>query len=302
MECFYYIDQYEVTIIMTYKNDASYDTELYKNLKIHCEKCFGFCCVALYFSASEGFPTDKDAGKPCINLQQDFKCAVHKDLRQTGLKGCTAYDCFGAGQKVAQDTYSGCSWKSNPEISKQMFDVFLVMKKLHEMLWYLAEARRLHHDNVIKEEVNCIIRDTLELTNLDANSLLKLDLVSHRSRVNSLLSKTSELIRNKASGGQKNTLKQRKKIAGRLDLIGANLKKINLRGADLRGAFLIASDLSNVDLSGADLIGADLRDADIRGANLSNSLFITQAQINSAKGDLSTKLPISLVHPSHWNI
>jgi uncharacterized protein YjbI with pentapeptide repeats len=86
---------------MTYENRFKYDKELHENLKIDCQKCFGFCCVALYFSASEGFPTDKDAGKPCINLQSDFNCAVHKNLRQKGLKGCTAYDCFGAGQKVA---------------------------------------------------------------------------------------------------------------------------------------------------------------------------------------------------------
>jgi len=47
-------------------------------LKINCKKCFGLCCVALYFSASEGFPTDKDVGKPFINLQSDFTCSVHK--------------------------------------------------------------------------------------------------------------------------------------------------------------------------------------------------------------------------------
>ena len=65
------------------------------NLRSDCGKCFGLCCVALYFSASEGFPTNKDAGKPCIYLKPDFSCVVHKDLRKKGLKGCTAYDCFG---------------------------------------------------------------------------------------------------------------------------------------------------------------------------------------------------------------
>lgn len=286
---------------MKYNNEVEYNKELYKNLKVDCAKCFGFCCVALYFSASEGFPTDKDAGKPCINLQQDFKCAVHKDLRQKGLKGCTAYDCFGAGQKVAEVTYDGRDWRSNSEIASEMFDVFLIMRQLHEMLWYLAEAHRLHYDNTIKEEISNIINETVKLTNLDANSLRRLDLVVHRNKVNSVLSRTSEILRNKARRGKKSTLKRKKMIAGRLDFIGANLKSINLVGEDLRGAFLIAADLKGVDLSGADLIGADLRDADIRGANLSNSLFITQTQINSAKGDSNTKLPISLVHPKYWD-
>ena len=100
----------------------------YCNLQADCEKCFGLCCVALYFSATEGFPVNKDAGKPCINLQDDFRCSVHKNLKKKGLKGCIAYDCIGAGQKVAQVTYGGHDWKQNPESAKQMFDVFIIMR------------------------------------------------------------------------------------------------------------------------------------------------------------------------------
>lgn len=286
---------------MSYKDEGKYDKELYESLRVDCEKCFGFCCVALYFSASEGFPIDKDAGKPCINLQSDFKCAVHKELREKGLKGCTAYECFGAGQKAAQVTYEGCDWRNNPKTAKQMFDVFLVMRQLHEMLWYLTEALKVQYDSGIKEEISYMISETMGITNLDADSLIELDIVSHRNKVNALLSKTSELVRNRARRGQKTTLKRKNTIVGRLNLIGSDLKKVNLKGEDLRGAFLIAADLREVDLSGADLIGADLRDADIRGANLTNSIFITQAQINSAKGDSNTKLPISLNRPTYWD-
>ncbi len=290
-----------MTISMSYKDEGKYDKESYEGLRVDCEKCFGFCCVALYFSASEGFPIDKDAGKPCINLQSDFKCAVHKDLREKGLKGCTTYECFGAGQKVAQVTYEGRDWRNNPKTAKQMFDVFLVMRQLHEMLWYLTEALRVQCDSCIKEEISCMISETMGITNLDADSLIELDIVSHRNKVNVILSKTSELVRVKACKGQKTTLKRKNTIVGRLNLIGSDLKKVNLKGEDLRGAFLIAADLRGVDLSGADLIGADLRDTDIRGADLTNSIFITQAQINSAKGDSNTKLPISLIRPSYWD-
>lgn len=277
-----------------------YIKEVNSTLKVDCEKCFGFCCVALYFSASEGFPIDKEAGKPCINLQQDFKCSVHKNLRKKGLKGCTAYDCFGAGQKVATYTYKGESWINNPQKSKEMFDVFLVMRQLHEMLWYLTEAFRIQWDNSIRENIITIVDETITITNLDAKSLLALDIIPHRFKVNDLLLKTSKMLRSKTNKTGKSSLKNKKRMVGRLNLIGADLKRTRLVGEDLSGALLIAADLKEVDLSGADLIGADLRDADLKMADLSKSLYITQAQINSAKGDSNTKLPITLVRPSHW--
>lgn len=285
---------------MTLENEDKLN-DLYNALKVDCQKCFGFCCVALYFSASEGFPQDKDAGKPCINLQSDFKCLVHNNLRQKGLKGCTAYDCFGAGQKVAQDTYGGHNWRENPESASEMFDVFLVMRQLYEMLWYLSEGLRVQCDHKIKEQINHMINETLQLTNMSSDSLIRLDLISHRNKVNTLLATTSESIRNKERKGIKSTLKRNKLIAGRLNLIGSDLRKNNLRGEDLRGALLIAANLQGVDLCGADLIGADLRDTDLRGADLSKSIFVTQAQINSAKGDSNTKLPISIIRPRYWD-
>jgi len=286
---------------MTYQNRANVDKKLYKNLRVDCEKCFGFCCVALYFSASEGFPTDKEAGKPCINLQPNFSCAIHKNLREKGLKGCTAYDCFGAGQKVAQVTYGGQDWKQDQDSAKQMFEVFLIMRQLHEMLWYLTEALTIQTNSTIQDELSYMVSETERLTDLNTNSIIGLDVAAHRDKVNSLLQQTSELVRTKARIGQKNTLKRKKTIAGRLDCFGADLRKTNLRGADLRGAFLIAADLRGADVSGADLIGADLRDANIRGANLTDSMFITQSQINTANGDSNTKLPISLARPRYWD-
>jgi uncharacterized protein YjbI with pentapeptide repeats len=285
---------------MTYQNGIKNDKELYEMLKVDCEKCFGLCCVALYFSASEGFPTDKVAGVPCINLQADFRCTIHKDLMQKGLKGCIAYDCFGAGQKVAQATYNGQDWRDNPKIAEQMYDVYLIIRQLHEMLWYLVEAQRVQADRIILNEISNMIGELDCLTNQEIASLLELDIEANRTAVNVLLSKTSELIRVKACKGKKTALKGTRKIAGRRNLIGSDLRKTNLIGEDLRGVLLIAANLNGVDLSGADLIGADLRDTDLRGANLLNSIFLTQAQINAAKGDTNTKLPVSLIRPAHW--
>ena len=66
------------------------------------------------------------------------------------------------------------------------------------------------------------------------------------------------------------------------------------------GALLIRADLREADLTRADLLGADLRDADVRGSLLEQSWFLTQAQLNTARGDGSTQIPAHLTRPGHW--
>lgn len=270
------------------------------NLRADCENCFGLCCVALYFSASEGFPVDKDAGQPCLNLQPDFRCCVHKSLWKRGLKGCIAFDCFGAGQKVSQVSFGGRDWREVSDSGKQMFKVFLIMRQLHELLWYLTEALTLQPSRPIHGELSSLLEATERLTHLSPDSLLELDVAVHRADVNTLLLKTSELVRAEARRGQKAYSGRQKTFSRGADLIAADLRKIDLRGANLRGAYLIAADLRGTDLSGTDFIGADFRDTDLRGADLTQSIFLTQAQLDAAKGDTSTRLPLSLTRPTHW--
>lgn len=270
-------------------------------LQADCEKCFGLCCVALYFFASEGFPTDKDAGRPCLNLQSDFSCGVHKSLRERGLKGCTAYDYFGAGQKVAQVTFGGHDWRQAPGSAKQMFEIFVIMRQLHELLWYLTEALTLQPARPIYGVLGAALDETERLTHLGPDALMKLDVAAYRAGVNFLLLQTSELVRTEARHGQNANAGRLRRLSRGADLIGADLRKTNLRGANLRGAYLIAADLRGVDLSGTDVIGADFRDVDLRGADLAESIFLTQGQINVAKGDASTKLPASVTRPAHWS-
>ena len=54
----------------------------------------------------------------------------------------------------------------------------------------------------------------------------------------------------------------------RLDLHGANLRKVDLSGADLSWANLCKVDLSEANLYGANLCGANLCKVDLSGANL----------------------------------
>lgn len=274
--------------------------DLDKILSINCDKCFGLCCVALYFSKSEGFPTDKEAGKPCVNLNNDFRCKVHEDLREKGLKGCIAYDCFGAGQKVAESTYKRESWRDNPNKKKEIFDVFVVMRQLYEMLWYLKEAYRINKDETMRNNIETEILEIISLTNMDGTSLLNIDINEYRKKVNPLLRITSEGLRKRNYRGSNSKVKRSKMIAGRLNLMGSNLRNKNLVGEDLSGALIIAADLRESDLSYVDVLGADFRDADLSGANLEKAIYLTQGQVNSAKGDSDTKLPESLKRPIHW--
>lgn len=83
--------------------------------------------------------------------------------------------------------------------------------------------------------------------------------------------------------------------------MGGTFRSRQLCGANLRGAYLIAADLRGSDLTGADLLGADLRDARLDGADLSQALFLTQPQVNAARGNSATALPAEISRPGHWH-
>lgn len=262
-------------------------------LRADCASCFGLCCVALTLTRSADFAIDKDAGEPCGNLQEDFRCGIHTELRTRGFPGCTVYDCFGAGQKVSRETFDGQDWRGAPRTARQMFQVFPVMRQLHELLWYLTEALSLEAARPLHGEIRRTLEETERLTRVPADAFSDLDVAGHRDTVAELLLRTSQLVRATAPC-------RKKRDRRGADLMGARLKDADLRGADLRGAYLIAADLTGADLRLADLIGADFRDADLSGADLTGSLFLTQAQLNAAKGDAATKLPPSLRRPAHW--
>ncbi|KMS66255.1 oxetanocin A resistance protein [Streptomyces leeuwenhoekii] len=262
-------------------------------LRGDCARCFGLCCVALPFAASADFAKDKKAGTPCPNLRDDHRCGIHARLRQQGYTGCTVYDCFGAGQRVSQITFGGRDWRSGPpEHARRMFDLFPVVRQLHELLWYLTEALTLPAARPVHADLRRARLRTERLADGTPEELAALDVAAHRQEVNVLLLRTSELVRAGTRG--------RKKNRRGADLMGARLRGADLRGADLRGALLIAADLTGADLRGADLIGADLRDTDLTDADLTGAFFLTQPQLNAARGGAGTRLPESVARPAHW--
>lgn len=269
-----------------------------KGLTADCTKCFGLCCTALNIAASSDFATDKKAGTPCPHLHRDFQCEIHKILREKGFKGCTVFDCLGAGQKVSQGTFNGQSWRKHPEIAQKMFRVFPIMEQLYEMIAFIAEALTYDVSESLQRKLNKQLEKLQSLTDMGPDRLLSLDITSCRLPVNELLLETSEYIRTELSS-KVFGIKKGKNCRG-IDWIGKNLAGKDLRTTDFRGAYLIAADLQNTDLRGADFIGADLRDANLNGANLSSSMFLTQMQINSAIGNDKTLLPAYIQTPSHW--
>jgi len=241
-------------------------------LKADCGRCFALCCVVPAFSRSADFAMDKPAGQACPNLREDFGCGIHDRLRSKGFSGCTAYDCFGAGQQVAQVTFGGRDWRSSPSLKDRMFAVFPVMGRLHELLYYLTEALSVPAAASLRATIQADIDELAGLTGLDADALLALDLQPYWRRADEILTRVSSLARAGLRG------KDRRGA----DLIGADLRGQDLRGANLRGARLIRADLRGADLRLADMIGADLRGADLRGTDLTGALFLTQSQLAAA--------------------
>lgn len=257
-----------------------------------CSRCFALCCVALPFSASADFAFDKGAGDPCRNLRADFTCGIHARLRPEGFPGCTAYDCFGAGQQTSQVVFAGQDWRSAPRTARTMFEVFPVVRQLHELRWYLAQARARIQTGPSLRELEALDGRLRSIASGPPAAVGACDTAALRSEVDVLLVGVSELVRRAAPGA-------RADLRG-ADLMGRDLRRRDLRGAHLRGAYLIGADLRSVDLDGADLLGADLRGADLAGARLSGSLFLTRGQVGTADGDLTTSLPPELDRPGHW--
>lgn len=243
-------------------------------LTADCGSCAGLCCVAPAFAKSSDFAIDKPAGKACPHLAGDFRCEIHTRLAPRGFAGCTVFDCFGAGQRIIQETFAGQDWRSAPELAGPMFATLPVMRQLHELMWYLTEALKLDAARRLHPRLRAALAETDRLAAGTPSELRALDLDAYRGKVNPLLQRASELAR----GG----VRSRRTDHRGANLIARRMRGADLRGASFRGALLIGADLRDADLRWADFTGADLRGADLRGADLTDALFLTDAQLRAA--------------------
>jgi hypothetical protein len=271
-------------------------------LAADCASCTGLCCVALAFARSSDFAFDKAAGEECVNLADDFRCRIHPQLRERGFKGCTVFDCFGAGQHVTRHTFAGASWRDDGVVRSEMFAVFPIVRQLHELLWYVREALAMPAAAPLHPALRDSWRSVAAAADSEPAAIIGLDVDALRDPAAALLREAARLTRE--SGPQADPRARLRVARSRLvpgaDLLGADLRRADLRGAELRGALLIAADLREADLAGAELIGADLRDAQLHGARLDRAIYLTQPQVDAARGDSRTLLPRALRRPSHW--
>jgi hypothetical protein len=260
------------------------------DLRADCSRCAGLCCVVPAFVRSSEFAIDKPSGIACPNLAAPeaghFRCSIHAELAERGFRGCTVYDCFGAGQRVVQGHFGGREWVSTPQERAAMFATFEVVERLHELLWYLGDVLERPAAAALRSELEGL-RDAVERAAAEPEGA---DVVRHQARADVLLGEASALVRRPAGPDLRGS-----------DLAGLDLRDRDLVAASLRGAVLIAADLRGVDLGEADVLGADLRGADVRGADLRSVLFLTQFQVNAARGDAHTLLPDLLVRPGRWD-
>ncbi len=282
-----------------------------------CASCFGLCCVAHGFKASASFAFDKLPGRPCPNLLADFGCGTYRTLRQQGFSGCTAYSCYGAGQRVSQEIFQGTDWRRAPETAESMFRALPVMRQLHQLMWFVTEGLDRCSPGAEHRQLLELLAVTERLA-AQGGEMSWGDVDDHCLNGEMLLGQVSATIRAAAVDGDRPTafsspdniadLSLAKFRGANLrgadlrgaDLRGADLRGADLRGADLWGAVLCSADLSGADLRWADLMGADLGGANLADARLSAAIFLTQSQLELAKGNARTILPESLQTPAHW--
>ena len=172
-------------------------------LLLTARHCFGLCCVVPAFSRQRGLRDRQGPGScPAPISRRTFAARIHPRLRQQGFAGCTVYDCFGAGQQVSQVTFGGQDWRRAPETAEQMYEVFPIVRALHELLWYLTEALTLPAAAAIHGELRLALEETERLAGKTPDALLGLDVAAHRDKVNALLIRTSDLVRAAVRGGR----------------------------------------------------------------------------------------------------
>ena len=155
----------------------------------------------------------------------------------------------------------------------------------------MIEATSLISAQPLKETIQCLIEENVKMCHYRPDSILSLDLEQYRQRANYILKQVCKLL-------QQSIHSESKKVPS--NFLGGNFKGRNMSGADLSTKLLIAANFENSLFNGTIFLGADTRDTNFNNADLSEAVFLTQGQVNSAKGNRNTKLPYHLDYPSTW--
>jgi hypothetical protein len=159
-----------------------------------CSACAALCCVATSFEHSEDFAFDKPAGVACRYLTRGHRCAIHAELITRGCRGCTTYDCYGAGQRATR------AFTAAPAPLRDQ--AFLILRSLHELLWLLTEAAKLCPPSCgeLHAALTAQVQTLDAIARGDAAALLKVELCRHDQRTRALLRRVGESFGGRAHG------------------------------------------------------------------------------------------------------
>lgn len=185
------------------------------------------------------------------------------------------------------------NWRtiSHEEASK-IFNAYYVVLNVHQILWHLLQCLILRLSQKEKAQASVLIKEGSILIEKPLEMLSILDGQSFSDKSNTYFKHVFGLYHS-------NTRNTRKKQV--INYMGKNMQRKNLTRTDFSRSLLIATNLVQASLYGASFFGADMRDTNICDTDVSNCLFLTQFQINSAKGNCNTILPPYLLKPKIWD-
>lgn len=162
-----------------------------------CGSCAALCCVATSFEASDDFAFDKPAGVGCRYLKRDCRCAIHDELVVRGFRGCAAYDCHGAGQRVTR-AFAGS------HDTEQRDEAFRILRVVHELLWMLTEAAKLCPASCgdVGSQLALEIEALDAISRGPAHAILEIDPRPHREAARALLRRVGAALGNRSSAAR----------------------------------------------------------------------------------------------------
>jgi hypothetical protein len=108
-----------------------------------CAACAGLCCVAPGFDAGDDFAFDKRALAPCRHLGHDNLCRIHETLEEDGFKGCSRFDCKGAGPYVMTHIFPRARWRKDRELLENIAEAYRRMRAICDMIELMRVAQNL---------------------------------------------------------------------------------------------------------------------------------------------------------------
>ena len=143
--------------------------------------------MLLAFDKSEAFAFDKAGGEPCKHLDACNACSIHEQLSDRGFKGCVAFDCHGAGQRVVQEVFAGKTWRDDPALIPTMSDAFYIMRSIHDLLTLLTEAEKLSLTASRRVELDRVRSPLVPKEEWTPETLAAFDLQASRREVHAFL-------------------------------------------------------------------------------------------------------------------